>query len=166
MPETRESERVIDFPLEELPHIDEHGLLVLAPVERVWEALVRVAGRGFSGRTGARIARALDCSQTETSGPINRIGSTVPGFIVARVIEPAVLALEGEHRFSRYGLIFSVEPTRDEQTLLRAETRAEFPGLKGRVYRTLVVGTKAHVLLVNRLLRAIKRRAERAAAGS
>ncbi|MGH2922847.1 MAG: hypothetical protein ACRDKH_02305, partial [Solirubrobacterales bacterium] len=79
-------------------------------------------------------------------------------------IEPAALALEGEHRFSRYGLIWSVEPTRDRKTLLRAETRAEFRGVKGRIYRALVIGTRLHVLAVRRLLGAVKRRAEKAAA--
>jgi hypothetical protein len=158
-------ERVIDFPLEELRSIDEHGTLVLAPVPKVWEAMLSVAGRSFSRPVAGRIARLLGCSHTEVSGPISRIGSTIPGFIVARVIEPAALALEGEHRFSRYGLIFSLEPTRDEQTLLRAETRAEFPGLKGKAYRALVIGTRAHVLVVNRLLRGIKRRAERGGEG-
>ena len=153
--------RVIDFPLEEIPHVDEHGVLVLAPREEVWPALLAVAGRSFSRRAAARAARALGCVHTEVSGPIDRIGSTIPGFIVARVIEPAALALEGRHRFSRYGLIFSLEPTRDERTLLRAETRADFPGLKGRAYRALVIGTRGHILVVNRLLRAVKRRAER-----
>ncbi len=89
------------------------------------------------------------------------IGSTFPGFLVTRVIEPAVLALEGQHRYSRYGLIFSLEPTKDERTLLRAETRAEFPGFKGTVYKTLVIGSRGHVVVTNRLLGAVKRRAER-----
>lgn len=156
---------IVDYPLEDLPHIDEHGILVLAPVETVWSALIGVAGAAFARPRAARIARALGCAHTEVTGPIDRIGSTVPGFFVARVIEPAVLALEGEHRFAPYGLIWSIEPTRDEQTLLRAETRAEFPGLKGRLYRALVIGTGAHVLVVNRLLRAVKRRAEKAPSG-
>lgn len=157
----RGAARVIDFPLEELPLVDEYGTLVLAPVEQTWAALLVVAGGSFSGRAGERAARALGCSHTQSSGEIDRIGSELPGFIVARVIEPAVLALEGEHRFSRYGLIFSLEPTKDGQTLLRAETRAQFPGIKGRIYRALVIGSRGHVLVVNRLLRTIKRRAER-----
>jgi hypothetical protein len=155
--------RVIDFPLEALPHVDEHGVLVLAPVGAVWSALISVIGSAFARPRVARAARVLGCAHTESSGPIDRIGSTVPGFIVARVIEPAALALEGEHRFSRYGLIWSLEPTKDDKTLLRAETRAEFPGIKGRLYRALVIGTRTHVLLVNRLLRAAKRRAEKSA---
>jgi hypothetical protein len=155
--------RIIDFPLEDLPHVDEHGILVHASVETVWEALLAVNVAAASRRRGERLARALGCAHTEASGPIDRIGSTVPGFIVARVIEPAALALEGEHRFSRYGLVWSLEPTRDERTLLRAETRAEFPGVKGRLYRFLLIRTNLHVLAVNRLLRAVKRRAEQAA---
>ena len=153
---------VVDTPLESLPRIDEHGLLVLAPVEDVWQALLPVLGGSFSRGPAQRAARALGCAQTEASGPVDVIGSTLPGFMVVRVIEPAALALQGSHRFSRYGLIFSLEPTKDERTLLRAETRAEFPGLAGKAYRALVIGTRGHVFAVNRILRAIKRRAENA----
>ena len=153
--------RVIDFPLEQLPPIDEHGRLVLAPVPKVWEALLAVVSGSFSSRSARRVARALHCSPAESDGEIDRIGSTLPGFIVARVVEPAVLALEGEHRFSRYGLVFRLEPTKDDQTLLRAETRAQFPGLKGRAYRALVIDTRGHVLVVNRILNSVRRRAER-----
>jgi hypothetical protein len=155
-------EGVVDTPLEGLPSIDEHGTLVLAPVPKTWEALISVL-QPTSPRPGAeRIARALGCAQTEAEGEVTRIGSTIPGFMVVRVIEPAALALQGEHRFSRYGLILSLEPTKDDRTLLRAETRAEFPGLVGRGYRALVIGSRGHVLAVNRILRAVRRRAERA----
>jgi hypothetical protein len=152
---------VIDRPLEELPAIDEHGTLVLAPVERTWQALLPVVRSSFSGSATERVARALGCHPAEASGDIGARGSTVPGFCVVRVVEPAVLALQGEHRFSRYGLVFRLEPTKDERTLLRAETRAEFPGLKGKAYRTLVIGTRGHVVAVNRILRAVRKRAER-----
>jgi hypothetical protein len=153
--------RAIDVPLEDLPTIDEHGLLVHAPREIVWKALLETVPKVFSRSTSTRVARALGCVETEHSGDPGRIGSTVPGFVVARVVEPAVLALEGQHRFSRYGLIFSLEPTKDERTLLRAETRADFPGVKGSVYRTLVIGTRGHVVVVKRLLGTVKKRAER-----
>jgi len=156
--------RTIDLPLERLPHIDEHGVLVLAPREVVWEALLQTVPKSFSASAATRAAKALGCEETERSGEPGRIGSTFPGFLVARVIEPAVLALEGQHRFSRYGLIFSLEPTKDDRTLLRAETRAEFPGIKGSIYRALVIGTRGHVLVTNRLLGAVKKRAERDAA--
>jgi hypothetical protein len=155
-------QRAIDFPLEDLPQIDEHGLLVLAPREAVWDALLATVPKAFSRRASTRVARALGCVETEHSGDPGRIGSTIPGFVVARVVQPAVYALEGQHRYARYGLIFSLEPTKDERTLLRAETRADFPGLKGGVYRTLVIGTRGHVAVVKRLLGAAKRRAEKA----
>jgi len=151
----------IDVPLESLPQIDEHGILVLAQRGAVWDALVATL-RGFSSRSRERGAEVLGCSETMTVGEPDRIGSTMPGFVVTRVVNPAVIALAGQHRFSRYGLIFSLEETDDDHTLLRAETRAAFPGLTGRVYRALVIGTRGHVLAVNRILRAVRRRAERA----
>ena len=154
------SSRTIDFPIEELPPIDEHGVLVLAPPSVVWQVLLTTLRRSLSRRSAARYARLVGCSETQVSGEPDRIGSTLPGFVVARVIEPAVLALEGQHRFSRYGLVFRLEPTKDERTLLRAESRAEFPGILGRLYRLLVIGTRGHVLAVNSILRRVRRRAE------
>ena len=38
---------------------------------------------------------------------------------------------------------------------------ADFPGPHGRAYRLLVLGSRAHVLAVRRLLARVKRRAER-----
>jgi hypothetical protein len=152
--------RTIDFPIEELPPIDEHGVLVLAPQTRVWEALLATVQGALTRPGRARAARALGCSETEADGEVDQIGATLPGFVVARVIPPAVLALEGRHRFSRYALVFRLEPTKDDHTLLRAETRARFPGLAGRAYRGLVIGTRGHVLVVYSLLRAVRRRAE------
>ena len=150
----------IDMPLEDLPTVDEHGVLVLAPREVVWEALVDTL-RGFSSNGRERGAELLGCAETMTVGTPDRIGSTMPGFVVTRVVKPAVIALAGQHRFSRYGLILILESTDDDRTLLRAETRAVFPGLAGRIYRALVIGTRGHVLAVQRILRAVRRRAER-----
>jgi hypothetical protein len=48
------------------------------------------------------------------------------------------------------------------RTRLVAETRAEFPGVKGRAYRALVIDTRAHVLVVRRLLGTVAGRVERA----
>ncbi len=41
-------------------------------------------------------------------------------------------------------------------TLLSARTYADFPGVGGRVYRALVVGSGAHVLAVRRMLRSVR----------
>ena len=76
----------------------------------------------------------------------------------------AELALAGAHRFSRYALSFRIDSLGSRRSRLRAETRAEFPGLKGGAYRALVIGSRGHVLITRRLLGAVKRRAERAAA--
>ena len=74
-----------------------------------------------------------------------------------------MLALEGRHRYSRYALTFRIDPDGDGSRL-SAETRAEFPGWAGRAYRAGVIGTRGHVVVVRRLLRSVKARAERAAA--
>jgi hypothetical protein len=72
-----------------------------------------------------------------------------------------VLALMGEHRFSRYALIFCAAETASGPVRLSAETRAEFPGVKGRIYRTLVIRSRGHVVVTKSILRRVRRRAER-----
>ncbi len=67
----------------------------------------------------------------------------------------------GEHRFSRYALIFYAVETASGPVRLSAETRAEFPGAKGRVYRTLIISSRGHVLATRSILRNVRRRAER-----
>lgn len=85
-------------------------------------------------------------------------GSTLPGFHV-EVAEPGLeLALAGSHRFSEYALIFRLADASAGRTRLRAETRAAFPGVKGAVYRTLVIGSRGHVLVTRRLLGAVAQR--------
>jgi hypothetical protein len=108
------------------------------------------------------LAGALRCVPGERSGAVPKIGSTVPGFVVARSIPPAVLALLGEHRFARYALIFRVTETLAGPVRLSAETRAEFHGAQGRIYRALVIGSRGHVLAAHSILRAVRRAAERA----
>ncbi len=104
----------------------------------------------------------LACVPGERTGTIPQIGSTIPGFVVARAIPPAVMALLGEHRFARYALIFRITETLAGPVRLSAETRAEFPGARGRAYRTLVIGTRGHVVAVHSILRSVRRAAERA----
>jgi hypothetical protein len=67
----------------------------------------------------------------------------------------------GEHRFSRYALIFRITETPASPVRLGAETRAVFPGRRGRVYRGLVIGTRGHVIATSAILRSIRRAAER-----
>jgi hypothetical protein len=155
-------ERLIDIPLESLPYIDEHATFVDAMPERTWEALLAVVGGADGGLAGRRVAQALGCVADSRSGEPGRIGSTIPGFVVSRSVPPAVLALMGEHRFSRYALIFRItEQGQAVPVRLSAETRAEFPGRRGSLYRTFVIGTRGHVLATRAILRRIRRRAER-----
>jgi hypothetical protein len=107
------------------------------------------------------VAGRLDCTPAEFSGEPGRIGSTVPGFIITRAIPPAVLALMGEHRFSRYALIFRITETPAGPVRLSAETRAVFPGRRGGAYRKLVIGSRAHLIATHSILRSIRRAAER-----
>jgi hypothetical protein len=60
----------------------------------------------------------------------------------------------GRHRFSRYGIIFRIAPIAAGSTL-SAESRAEFPGVAGRAYRAMVVGSGGHVIATRGLLRSI-----------
>jgi hypothetical protein len=148
-------------PLESLPYVDEHVADVAATAERTWEALVAYIGTTGRNRRGRMVANRLGCVPSEPSGEPGEIGSTIPGFIVTRSIPPAVMALMGEHRFSRYALIFRITETPSGTVRLGAETRAEFPGGRGRLYRTLVIGSRGHVLATRSILRAVRKLAER-----
>lgn len=148
----------------ELPFVDEHSIGIDASPEVTWPALVHVTTGAFAGRRGEGVAALLGCEQRASTGAAGRVGSTIPGFRVADAREPVLLALEGRHRYSRYALAFRVESDGDG-SVLRAETRAEFPGWAGRAYRAAVIGTRGHVVIVRRLLRRVKARAEAAPAG-
>lgn len=144
-----------------LPFVDEHAVDVEAGATRTWEALLRAAERSFASGAAPPFARLLGCEDTAAGGPRPLVvGSTIPGFHVAVAEPDSELALVGRHRFSRYALTFRLEALGPDRTHLRAETRAEFPGLHGSAYRTLVIGTRGHVLLTRRLLDGVKRRAE------
>lgn len=145
----------------DLPHIDEHSVAIEAAPEAVWSALLRVVEGSFASGGSARGARLLNCTDTVASGPRPlATGSVLPGFHVEAAERPQELALTGGHRFSDYALIFRLDQHSD-RTVLRAETRAAFPGLKGRAYRAMVIGTRMHVLVTRRILAAAKRSAER-----
>jgi hypothetical protein len=146
-----------------LPHVDEHATIVAADRERTWEALLRVAAGFTAGPGVTRFARLVGCADVVDSGPRPlEVGSAFPGFHVA-VAEPrSELALAGSHHFSDYALVFRLDGLDGGNTRVRAETRAEFPHLRGAVYRTVVIGGRIHVLVTRRVLGAVKRNAERA----
>jgi hypothetical protein len=136
-------------------------VLVDAPVTEVWAAMLDVLDHATSGPLAATYARVVGCKPSSSSGtrPLG-MGSTVPGFAVTSAVEAEELALTGQHRFSNYELIFRVSSTGEGRTEIRAESRAVFPALRGRLYRLLVIGTGFHVVAVRRLLGSIRQRAE------
>jgi hypothetical protein len=136
--------------MERLPFVDEYAAKVPSSPERTWDALVRVLRSDLSG--GGRLARVLGAFPSARSGDWSGdlTGATLPGFAVVEAQRPARLELRGHHRFSSYALVFLIDDGR-----VRAQTYAAFPGLRGRAYRALVIGTRAHRVLVRRLLRRI-----------
>jgi hypothetical protein len=79
---------------------------------------------------------------------------------VAETIPGERLTFTGRHRFSRYMLRFTLE-AEDDMTVLAASSHAVFPGLHGRAYRLLVIGSGAHKALVNRMIDEVRRDSER-----
>lgn len=133
---------------------------VPAGPQATWDALVEVLVRSLGSRGSKLAARALGCAE---SAPIDRPlaeGSTIPGFRVVTFTPPTRLVLVGEDRFSRYRLGFSLEPAATGWTSLSASTSAAFPGLHGRLFRTLVVGSGGHALVTRRLLKSVGREVE------
>ena len=138
--------------MERLPYIDEQSLTVGASQERTWAALVATAAR-LGG--GGPLGRLLGLEPRRASGGLEA-GSTIPGFAVEEARPPTRLALAGRHRFSRYALVFELEPDGDGGTRVCARTWAAFPGLHGRAYRALVIGSGGHRVAVRLLLRRIE----------
>lgn len=129
------------------PYVDEQRRRVGATPERTWAAVVQLV-RGRLTRPTPAVFAALWRLEPAS------------GFEVAEETAPRRLALRGRHRFSRYELVFQVDPGPDG-VMVTARTSAEFFGVAGRAYRTLVIGSGGHGILVRRMLKDIARSAER-----
>lgn len=155
----------LETPLQDLPPVDERSIEVDAPAEVAWAALFPTLSGAFDSRLSQRVARRLECRDLEASGDLHHPGGTLPGFVVARAVAPVMLALMGEHRFSHYALVIRIDLLPGQRSRVRAETRARFPGASGTAYRVAVLGTHGHGLLTRRILRSLKKRAERKSGG-
>ena len=140
----------------DLPFLDEHQVLVPAPADVVWRCLARQL---HPTRPGEAFALLVGAEPRRATGRRFDEGATLPGFAVAEAVPGQFVRLTGRHHFSRYALVFSLA-AQPGGTVLSARSYAQFPGLHGRVYRRLVIGSGAHRVLLTRQLRAVRRRAE------
>jgi hypothetical protein len=136
--------------MERLSYIDEYDTRVDGPPEQTWTAITRALRGQLKGFPA--LVRILGATPAARSGDWNGdlTGATLPGFEVVDAQRPERLELRGRHRFARYSLVFLIDGER-----VRAQTYAEFPGIKGRAYRTLVIGSGAHRVVAKRLLRRV-----------
>jgi len=166
IPAVRERKpRTIDVPLEQLPAIDEHSIEVAAPAEATFAALFPTLESALGSRFAQSYCERMDAVEKEAHGDLHHPGGTLPGFTVTRAIAPVMLALAGKHRFAQYAVVFKIDLLPGQRSRVRLETRAQFTGRKGSFYKIGVIGTRGHVLVVRRMLRSIKRRAELSASG-
>ncbi|OBI45746.1 DUF2867 domain-containing protein [Mycobacterium colombiense] len=119
--------------MERLPYIDEHAITIDANREDTWSALLRVLCRD------------------------PRDPSTVPfGFVLDEARPPSRFALKGRHWFAGYRWVFELDALDGSpHTRLRAATWADFPGIRGKAYRALVIGTGAHRIVVRQTLKRV-----------
>ncbi|MGH7571247.1 MAG: hypothetical protein ACREMK_05330 [Gemmatimonadota bacterium] len=146
--------------IEVLPLVDRHGFRTATEPQQVWAALAPTLMTSFGKRRSRAFARLVGCRERRVSRPfLMEEGDTLVGFRVVASRAPEELVLQGEHRFSRYALVFRIGG-RDGITAVSAETRAAFPEVRGFVYRTMVVGSGIHARVVRRILQGLRRRAE------
>ncbi len=144
-----------------MPYIDEHARRSGATRESTWAALIANLG-GLGRAVPAALAGPWGLQPPRAKGDWSaspQAGDCLPGFVVERSRPPVELALRGRHRFSRYALVFELDETGGTGCTLRARSYGEFPGLKGRAYRALVIGSGGHRVMVRRMLRDIAERA-------
>lgn len=139
-------------------------MLVPATVPAVWRSLSAYLTTHHRSVGSEAVGYVLGTEPRHAVGQPLGEGSALPGFAVAEVVPEQRVRLRGRHRFADYALTFTLA-TRPDGTLLSARSDAAFPGLQGRAYRRLVIGSGGHRLAVTRMLRRIGRRAESLDAG-
>lgn len=133
--------------MESLPFIDDHVVRIPRAREAVWVALQKTATRSFAIKLPRPLVALWGLRDTDP----------LMGFHVGASEPNRLLSLQGGHRFSTYELRFELEAA-GEDTVVHAKTFAIFPGVLGRIYRALVIGTGGHRIVVRRMLRDVARR--------
>ena len=129
-----------------LPFVDEYTQVVRATRERTWGALEEYVER-------------LTTSPHRVLGPL--LGTVPPsGFEVVASDRAREVVLGGRHRFSRYRLVFRIDPEGDDSRLA-AVTYADFPGVRGRVYRAGLMVSTGHRRATQNMLDTVARRAQK-----
>lgn len=122
--------------MERLPYIDTHALTVDADPDQTWAGLLRVLCR-------------------DPRDP----SSVPPGFVLDEARPAQRFALKGRHPFAVYRWVFELDPEAGDatpgRTRVRALTWAAFPGVHGKVYRALVIGTGVHRVVVRWTLKRV-----------
>jgi hypothetical protein len=118
--------------MKRLPYIDEYDISVPADREDTWAAVLRVMCRDPEDPATAPIGFTLDVAE-----------------------RPSRYAIKGRHPFAVYRLVFELDEDGPHRTRLRAQTWADFPGVRGTAYRALVIGSGGHRIMVRRMLRQI-----------
>jgi hypothetical protein len=81
---------------------------------------------------------------------------TVPsGFVLDEARPPERFALKGRHPFAVYRWIFELDAQSAGRTRVLSATWADFPGVHGKIYRALVIGTGGHRVAVRWALKRI-----------
>ncbi|MCV7384882.1 hypothetical protein [Mycolicibacter longobardus] len=127
--------------MEQLPYIDEHAITIDASPAETWTALLAVLCRNPADPTSVPLGFALD-----------------------EATPPRRFALKGRHPFAVYRWVFELDDLGAGRTRVRSQTWAAFPGLHGKVYRALVIGSGGHRVVVQLMLRRIAAAVRRAAA--
>jgi hypothetical protein len=129
--------------MERLNYIDEHAITIAATRAETWSAVLKTLCR-------------------DPNDP-----SSVPfGFVLDEARPPQRFAMKGRHLFALYRWTFELDDEGPHCTRVRSATWANFPGLHGKIYRALVIGTGGHRVAVRLTLKRFAAQvfAERAAA--
>jgi hypothetical protein len=119
--------------MERLPYIDEHVISIDANRADTWSALLM-----------------MWCHNPHDASAVR-----TPFFALDEATPMQLLAMKGRHWFAVYKLVFELDDDGAAHTRVCARTWADFPGVHGKMYRALVIGTGGHRIVVRRMLRRI-----------